>query len=147
MWKKIIAVVLLSGWLGACSEQQESQAVPEVSLDLGRQVYSQNCAVCHGANGEGDENWRQRKPDGKFPPPPLNGTGHTWHHPLKILQYVIKNGSPGGQGDMPAWKDKLSDHEIDSVIAHVQSWWSPQVYSAWREIDQRARDAAANKQP
>lgn len=146
MLKRTIAIGLLAWQLTACSEEQQSPTMAEVSLEVGRQVYEQNCASCHGANGEGGENWRQRKPDGKFPPPPLNGTGHTWHHPLAILRYVIKNGSPGGQGDMPAWKDKLSDQQVDSVIAYVQSWWSPQVYTAWREIDQRARESAAKKQ-
>lgn len=105
----------------------------------GGQIFEKNCAVCHGAQGQGAVNWRMRTPDGKFPPPPLNGTGHAWHHPLAALRYVIKNGSPGGQGNMPAWKDKLTDQQIDDVIAWFQSKWPDRVYQVWAQNDQRSR--------
>lgn len=105
----------------------------------GADLFEKNCAVCHGKQGQGGANWRQRDASGKFPPPPLNGTGHAWHHPMKILRYVIKNGSPGGQGNMPAWKDKLSDAQIDDIIAWMQAQWPDQAYQAWYQINQRAR--------
>ena len=108
------------------------------SIRYGARLFQANCATCHGDQGQGDPNWRQRGPHGKFPPPPLNGAGHAWHHPLKMLKYVIKNGSPGGQGNMPAWKDKLSDKEIDAIIAWFQSQWPDQVYNAWYQINQRS---------
>jgi mono/diheme cytochrome c family protein len=107
-------------------------------IRYGAKLFQGNCATCHGDHGQGATNWRHRGPDGKFPPPPLNGTGHAWHHPLKMLKYVIKNGSPGGQGNMPAWKDRLSDKEIDAIIAWFQSQWPDQVYNAWYEINQRS---------
>lgn len=105
----------------------------------GARVFEANCAVCHGAQAQGAVNWRVRDADARFPPPPLNGTGHAWHHPLAALRYVIKNGSPGGQGNMPAWKDKLSDEQIDDVIAWFQSRWPDEVYQAWAENDRRSR--------
>lgn len=41
---------------------------------LGSEVFTQNCAVCHGAQAQGTvEDWRARLDDGSFPPPPLNG--------------------------------------------------------------------------
>ena len=89
---------------------------------------------------EGAPNWRKSGPDGKYPAPPLNGTGHGWHHPLSILFQVIKKGSPGGQGNMPAWQGKLSDDEIIATIAWFQTKWSPEIYQNWVE-----RDAAARK--
>ncbi len=105
-------------------------------VSQGVKVYQQNCAVCHGKQGEGAANWRQAGADGKYPAPPLNGTGHAWHHPLKMLAHVIKNGSPGGQGGMQAWKGKLSDAEILSAIAWFQSEWPEEVYNIWakREV-------------
>lgn len=108
------------------------------AIRYGAKLFKANCATCHGDRGQGDPNWRQRGPDGKFPPPPLNGTGHAWHHPLKMLKYVIKNGSPGGQGNMPAWKDKLSDKEIDAIVAWFQSQWPDQAYNAWYRTNQRS---------
>lgn len=106
----------------------------------GAKVYQENCAACHGKLGEGGPDWRKVGPDGKYPAPPLNGTGHAWHHPMKMLIHVVKNGSPGGQGNMPAWREKLSDDEIVAAIAWFQSKWPNQIYGAWiqREVASRS---------
>lgn len=111
-------------------------------VSQGAKVYQQNCAACHGKQGEGAVNWRQTGPDGKYPAPPLNGTGHAWHHPLKMLAHVIRNGSPGGQGNMPAWKEKLTNDEILSVIAWFQAKWPIEVYEAWARRDAAQRGKA-----
>lgn len=108
-------------------------------LAQGRKLFVQHCARCHGANGEGAFDWRRRGPDGKFPPPPLNGTGHDWHHPRAQLRDVIKTGTLARGGGMPAWGDKLSDAEIDAVIAWFQSLWPDEIYAEWTKIDARAR--------
>lgn len=77
--------------------------------------------------------------DRKYPPPPLNGTGHDWHHPKAALVQVIQNGSPGAKGNMPAWKDKLNDQEIKDVVAWFQSLWPPEVRTVWERIDRDSR--------
>lgn len=102
-------------------------------VSIGGEVFQENCAVCHGKAGEGAPNWKSFGSDSKLPAPPLNGTGHAWHHPLKILLHVVKNGSPGGQGNMPAWGGKLSDAEILAAIAWFQSQWPDPLYAAWRQ--------------
>lgn len=106
-------------------------------LSRGGRLFQQHCAECHGANGEGDPNWRQRDAEGFFPAPPLNGTGHAWHHPQKMLHYVIKNGSPGGQGKMPAWGGRLNDQEIEDLIAWFKSKWPQPVYEAWYQMNEK----------
>jgi mono/diheme cytochrome c family protein len=57
-----------------------------------------------------------------------------------MLFQVVKNGSPGGQGNMPAWGEKLNDEEIVAVIAWFQSKWPEQIYDVWqrRELASRA---------
>ena len=70
------------------------------------------------------------------PPPPLNGTAHAWHHPRKALIYTIKNGTQAIGGNMPAWKDKLTDDEIESIILWFQSKWPDELYQAWAQRDQ-----------
>lgn len=110
-----------------------------IKVKRGGEIFQHYCAECHGQQGQGAFNWRQPGPDGKYPAPPLNGTGHTWHHPYAMLTYVIKNGSPGGTGNMPAWGGKLTDQDIAAVIEWFQSQWSDEVYAAWYRNDQRAR--------
>lgn len=121
------------------SLSQENSVPAKRSQDFaqvarGGRLFQENCAVCHGKQAEGAPNWRQLDPDGLYPPPPLNGTGHAWHHPKKMLHYVIKNGSPGGKGKMPAWKEKLSDEEINDIIAWFMSRWPDEVYQAWTRM-------------
>jgi mono/diheme cytochrome c family protein len=157
--RRIIFVITVSVLLAACDKpsgeagKQAQQAaapaemttsVPARSFDnaqitRGGKVYQQNCASCHGANGEGASNWRQRDANDQFPPPPLNGSGHTWHHPLGALRYTIRNGTQAIGGSMPAWKGKISNEDIDAVIAWFQAKWPEQAYAAWYDIDQRAR--------
>ncbi len=103
----------------------------------GEAVFRRHCAACHGRQAEGAPDWRRRGEDGFYPPPPLNGTGHAWHHPTAMLRDMIRNGSPPGQGRMPAWGDKLSAEEIDAVIAWFQSLWPDEVYAAWYDREQR----------
>ncbi|MCP5279710.1 MAG: c-type cytochrome [Thiobacillus sp.] len=105
----------------------------------GKAVYEQYCQSCHGPGGKGQPgDWRERGPDGKYPPPPLDDSAHAWHHPTKILHRVIKHGSPGGSGNMPAWKDVLSDAQVDDVVVYIKSLWSDDVYAVWHDIEQRS---------
>jgi mono/diheme cytochrome c family protein len=108
-------------------------------VERGAAVYAQNCSACHGQNGEGTKNWRQRTADGKFPPPPIDGTAHAWHHPITILGSQIKFGAPGGQGSMPGFAGKLSDEQIIDVIAWMQDKWPDELYATWAEMDSRSR--------
>ncbi len=107
-------------------------------LTRGAKIYKANCAVCHGANAEGAPNWHRQGPDGKYPAPPLNGTGHDWHHPTSALKWTIREGTAKLGGNMPAWKDKLPDSDIEAVIAWFQSLWPEEVYKNWVLIDARS---------
>ena len=110
------------------------------AVAYGRGVYAANCATCHGPNAEGAPDWQVPDAEGKAPPPPLNGTAHAWHHPAKGLYTVIMKGSPGGAGNMPAWRGKLGDTEVVAVLAWFQSLWPDQIYAQWQKIEQRALD-------
>ena len=61
-------------------------------VDLGRVVYAENCASCHGVALEGQDDWQQRDADGYLPAPPHDETGHTWHHPDPYLFLITKYG-------------------------------------------------------
>ena len=102
-------------------------------VKLGESLYRTHCAECHGQKAEGAVQWRKIGPDGRFPPPPLNGTGHAWHHSLDVLSQVIMEGVPGGEKSMPAWEGRLSREEVEAIIAWFQSLWPNEIYVAWNE--------------
>ena len=97
----------------------------------GSDLFQQNCASCHGRNAESTANWKQTDTNGNYPPPPLDGTAHAWHHPLDLLRRTILEGGAKIGGLMPAFNGKLSDDEIDAVIAYFQSKWSDEIYQNW----------------
>lgn len=98
-------------------------------ITLGRQVYAQNCAACHGANAQGAPNWTQPDARGNLPPPPHDDSGHTWRHSDAELAGIIRNGqrdvfNKTPELTMPPFKDRLGDEEIAAVIAYFKSLWS-----------------------
>ena len=142
---KLILIFLVI-FFSACSEQnlpQEKKQVSEqkqmikqrkidpVQYSRGARLFQLNCAKCHGKEGEGAKDWRRPDENGKNPAPPLNGTGHTWHHSNKALVNVIRNGTGKIGGNMPAWKDKLSNSEITLILTWVTAQWSDEIYTAW----------------
>lgn len=140
----VFSITLIS--VSGCSESADSLAMPPeeryydpAQLARGEQTYNDNCAQCHGADASGDPNWRQPDGNGQFRPPPLNGTGHTWHHPLTQLRHAIENGGPPGESNMPAWGDTLTDEDIDDLIAWFQSLWPNDIYETWYQIEQRSQ--------
>jgi len=102
-------------------------------------VFAENCAICHGNKAQETVDWKTRTESGHYPPPPLNGTAHAWHHALSVLEAVIREGGKPSGGVMPAWEGILSDDEVRAVIAAFQSYWSDEVYERWLEIDQNSR--------
>jgi len=100
-------------------------------VEDGRIVFKDNCASCHGERAQGTFRWNKKMADGSYPPPPLNGTAHTWHHPYRLLKKTINDGGLAIGGKMPAFKDKLSEADKDAVIAFFQSHWPDNIYAEW----------------
>lgn len=112
----------------------------------GKAVYARHCADCHGANLEGAPNWREPLPDGRFPAPPHDRTGHTWHHPDALLFDLTKRGTAavvggGYQSDMPGFDGILSDAEIVAVLSYIKSTWPAAIRARHDELNSRAAPA------
>jgi mono/diheme cytochrome c family protein len=104
---------------------------PEV-VAQGRALYADHCAACHGANLEGQPDWRQADADGYLPAPPHDETGHTWHHPDALLVEITRDGTEavvggGYRSNMAGFGGNLSDDEIIAVLAFIKSTWPPRI--------------------
>jgi mono/diheme cytochrome c family protein len=105
----------------------------------GQAAYAQHCMSCHGVEGKGSRgDWRIRDADGRFPPPPLDDSAHAWHHPTADLLEMIRDRSPAGQGNMPAWNGKLSEQAMQDVVAYIKSLWSDPVYQLWWKMERQS---------
>ncbi len=110
----------------------------QVVIDQGQALFAENCAVCHGDKAQGAvKEWHKPDASGKYPPPPLNGTAHTWHHSIGALGRTIRNGTLQIGGSMPPWGGRLSDDQIFSIIMYISSLWPEEVYQAWMQRNQQ----------
>ena len=114
---------------------------------MGRKVYADHCASCHGANLEGQPDWRVRNDDGKMPAPPHDETGHTWHHPDAALFAMTKYGREAMTGismdtEMPVYNGVLTDEEIAASLAYIKSTWPPDIRAKHDALNERTRATA-----
>ncbi|HID49890.1 MAG TPA: cytochrome c [Chromatiales bacterium] len=126
-----------SGSLGAMPKPQRFADFNQVTR--GGRLFQEYCASCHGVDAQGAANWRKKSADGKYPAPPLDGTGHAWHHPEKVLLMTIRDGTKRLGGSMPAWGDKLSDQDMRDIIAWFQAKWPEDIYTEWARRNARAK--------
>ncbi|WP_424446916.1 c-type cytochrome [Paucimonas lemoignei] len=110
-------------------------------VSRGKVIYANHCAACHGANLEGQANWRDRLPNGRLPAPPHDVSGHTWHHSDAVLVDIVKNGLVPGRtapddyvSDMPAYGQVLTDTDIIAVLAYIKSGWPAEALAAQRAV-------------
>ncbi len=84
----------------------------EQSLSLGKTIYTEFCAHCHGVNGKGLDS---KKIGLKKRPPDLQKTLKT--HSNGDIFWKIETG----RKEMPSFKDDLEKRDIWSVIHYIRS--------------------------
>ncbi|MGI9203718.1 MAG: c-type cytochrome [Woeseiaceae bacterium] len=136
----IITILILCG---ACSKVPQAEAplpgrwYTASQVTAGEPLYQQYCATCHAADGSATSEWRTPDANGNYPPPPLNGSAHTWHHPLEVLDQTIVNGGVEFGGVMPGFGTVLAEADRLAIIAWFQSLWADDIYRRWWAIEQR----------
>jgi mono/diheme cytochrome c family protein len=149
----VILLVLLTGggfWWYSISQSGASGGIDINNAPIvarGKSLYARDCAACHGKNLEGQTpDWRRPLPDGTFPAPPHDASGHTWHHPDTMLFEITKFGrlrsAPRtNRTTMPAFGGKLSDDEIWSVLTYIKSRWPAEIRRRHDAMNRRHRGA------
>jgi len=131
--KQLFLLFLISGILINYKITRAGEDVQNSKFIMhGAVKYAQNCAVCHGKIAQGTPNWHEPDTNDNYPPPPLDGSGHTWHHSKKVLTMVIKKGGKPMGGQMPAFENKLSNNDINSIIAWLQTHWPEKILKTWK---------------
>lgn len=136
------ATVAATIFIAACGGPAEPGIDPRdsVRVSRGADLYRSHCAHCHGKQLEGQPDWRRRGPNGRLPAPPHDASGHTWHHPDRLLLDITREGmhppwAPEGYAsDMPAFAGTLSDDEIRAVLSYIQSTWTDEVWAMRRQM-------------
>ena len=113
--------------------------ISPAAIQLGQQIYATNCAACHGADLQGQPDWKHRLASGRMPAPPHDVTGHTWHHSDRDLFNLTKLGvaavmGDGYESDMPAFGGKLSDDDIKAVLDYIKSTWPKRAQDSQAKI-------------
>jgi mono/diheme cytochrome c family protein len=106
---------------------RKGMAGPAVDLNdpatLGQRIYTQNCILCHQANGAGipriypplaGSEWALAKD--------WRGDNHLVSIVLHGLQGPVEVGGATFNGAMPGWK-ALRDDEVAAVLTYVRSQW------------------------
>ena len=72
--------------------------------------------------------------DGHRRAPPLNGTGHTWHHSpaqlFHVIKYGFKKSNPDYEGKMLG-NDALSDEDVWSILEFIKSTWPEKILNKY----------------
>ncbi len=111
--------VMMNGIPAAYASLRNPLPANAATLASGRQVYAQNCAICHGESGAGDGPAAQG-----LNPPPVN-LRLTARMPMSrsdgyLYWTIAEGGQPFGTA-MPAFKQNLSKQQIWAVIAYIQA--------------------------
>jgi mono/diheme cytochrome c family protein len=103
---------LLNGAVTARRHEVPSKTVGASAAD-GSVLYDSKCAICHGKDGVGLPNWREKgQPDFTKP---------EWQkaHTNEQITDSIKNGK--GKF-MPAFKAKLSEEETGALVQRIRAF-------------------------
>jgi mono/diheme cytochrome c family protein len=78
-------------------------------MEIGEQVYADQCAACHMEDGTGDNDLY----------PPLDANAFVTGDPRPVIEIVLHGG-----GAMPPFDDLLTDEEIAGVVTYIRNAWT-----------------------
>jgi len=100
-------------WNAPPEAAQRANPIPanEESIEKGRNLFMQNCVICHGTDARGDG-----PAAAGLDPKPADLVKMGGHHPAGDLAWKIAEG----RGPMPGWKDRFSDTQIWHLVNFIQ---------------------------
>jgi mono/diheme cytochrome c family protein len=110
-WLFPLALVTAFLTLSMAGSLVSAQTVPPDQLEQGARLYAENCAVCHGENGQGRvgatlaKDWPSIRPDLRVRATIANGIEGT-----PMVAWSQENGGP------------LTSDQIEALVAYILSW-------------------------
>ncbi len=133
----LVAALLLAacggdrrGQPGPASITVLGQLASNEQIEKGAALYQANCQICHGGATGGKL---------RNIPPPHNANGHTWDHADQQLTDMVMNGisfSLEAQR-MPAFRDKLTEEDVKSILASIKTWWTEEQRAEQRKVTEQ----------
>ena len=138
----MLAGAAAAGWFWSGASNGSAGAIHVADLSRGEAIYAEACASCHGADLEGQPDWRSPGPDGRLPAPPHDETGHTWHHPDRVLMDITMRGTAavvggGYESNMPGFEDVYSEDELRDVLEWIKTQWPERERAHQGELTRR----------
>jgi cytochrome c oxidase subunit 2 len=103
----LLGVMILTGMSLGCSQK-------DPSFEQGKKIYENYCAACHGENGGGV----------LYSKSALNNSALVLGEPDKVIAVILFGRQ--GAGDMPGWRETLTDQEVAAVATYTRQAWSDQ---------------------
>ncbi len=119
-------VALLIVGLAACGIGSSPE---DALIKDGKATYEKHCLNCHG---------EARTGEGGLANAPVHGPdGHTWHHPDGQLKELILGTLDYPKKTMPSFVGKLSDSDVDAVLAYLKSNWDSDHLARQEEVTRK----------
>lgn len=110
MTHRLLVVALAVSLVGSAG----ISSVQAADLANGKKVYADKCARCHGITGKGDgpkAETLEKKPADYTDKKKMS----------ELTDAQLKKVALDGKSPMPAYKGKISDKDLEDVVAHIRT--------------------------
>jgi mono/diheme cytochrome c family protein len=108
----VVFVMVFGSAFGIGAIRDEEVRFGNISIRSAVEVYGKNCASCHGRDGRA-KTFKGKKKHAR------NLSDAEWQS--RVSDERIFNSIMNGRGKMPAYGNKVTEPEIDSLVAYVRS--------------------------
>lgn len=134
-------VMLIERRLAATATDAKADRPAQVAL--GRMLYRQHCAYCHGIDREGHFDWQPGAPVASGLAPSLDERSPAVEKSdRQIFELVKFGGQPflptGMRSQMPAFEFNLTDAQIWALLAYFKNRWPEEALARHEAADRAA---------
>jgi mono/diheme cytochrome c family protein len=128
---RFTAPLVLSFFLvfASLSQDHPENAIVDLQMMNGKQIYTEFCSRCHGLDGKGliPEDMIENM---EAPPPDLTEPYFSSREKRADWQAVVRHGGPvrGLSASMPSWEGAISELQIAETVEHMKSFVDQSAY-------------------